>query len=112
MGIDRKDHAKHMEYIEIQGLHLPRLTLGTVQLGMDYGIANTAGKPDYEKSAGILDAALEGGINAFDTAAAYGDSEAVIGRYFWSMPEGAAKPIIITKLKTGTDVLLKRKRIV
>jgi aryl-alcohol dehydrogenase-like predicted oxidoreductase len=100
-----------MEYVDLKGLHLSRLTLGTVQLGMDYGIANTAGKPDYERSSGILDAALEGGINAFDTAAAYGDSEAVIGRYFGSLPEGAAEPIIITKLKTGTDVPLKRKEL-
>lgn len=100
-----------MEYVDIKGLSLPRLTLGTVQLGMDYGIANTEGKPDYEKSAEILNAAMKGGINAFDTAAAYGDSEAVLGRYFGNLPESTGKPIVITKLKTGTDTPLSQEEL-
>lgn len=53
--------------------------LGTVQLGMDYGIANTQGKPDYRKAAAIVEAAWSGGIRHFDTAQSYGDSEAVLG---------------------------------
>ena len=35
------------------------MTLGTVQLGMNYGIANNAGKPDEQKSFSILASALE-----------------------------------------------------
>ena len=58
------------------------MTLGTVQLGMEYGISNSTGKPDRKESFSILDKAMEGGINSFDTALAYGDSEAVLGDYF------------------------------
>ncbi len=72
------------------------MTLGTVQLGMNYGIANAAGKPSEEKSFSILRSALEGGITALDTARAYGDSELVIGRFLkqWQ----GEKPAIITKV--------------
>ena len=72
------------------------MTLGTVQLGMNYGIANEAGKPSEEKSFSILRTALEGGITALDTARAYGDSELVIGR-FLKQWEGE-QPAIITKV--------------
>ena len=74
------------------------MTLGTVQLGMNYGIANNAGKPDEEKSFAILRTALEGGVTALDTARAYGDSELVIGRFLkqWQ----GEMPAIITKIPT------------
>ena len=73
-----------------------KMTLGTVQLGMNYGIANDAGKPSEEKSFSILRAALEGGVNTLDTARAYGDSEQVIGRFLKTW-EGE-RPQIITKI--------------
>ncbi len=79
-----------------QEYRLSPMTLGTVQLGMNYGIANQDGKPDEEKSFAILRAALEGGITALDTAAAYGDSEEVIGRFLRSW--NGEKPAIITKI--------------
>ena len=56
-----------------------KLMLGTVQFGMNYGIANTEGKPSFERVCGILKCAAEGGITALDTAAAYGTSEEVLG---------------------------------
>ncbi len=59
---------------------ISRLTLGTVQLGMPYGIANTQGQPEYRHAVAILATALEGGIMCFDTAAVYGNSEEVLGR--------------------------------
>ena len=72
------------------------MVLGTVQLGMNYGIANEGGKPDEEKSFSILRAALEGGADTLDTARAYGDSEEVIGRFLktWDGP----MPHIVTKI--------------
>ena len=72
------------------------MTLGTVQLGMNYGIANDAGKPSEEMSFSILQTALEGGITALDTARAYGDSELVNGRFLkqWQ----GEQPAIITKV--------------
>lgn len=59
---------------------LSRLVLGTVQLGLDYGIANTSGKPSQKTANSIIAASYEGGIRCFDTALAYGESEAVLGR--------------------------------
>lgn len=57
-----------------------KLMLGTVQFGMNYGVANTTGKPSFETVKAILKEAYDGGINALDTAPEYGDSEAVIGQ--------------------------------
>lgn len=56
-----------------------RLILGTVQLGMDYGIANTRGRPGRAEAVRIIETALAGGIRHFDTAQAYGESESVLG---------------------------------
>ncbi|EPR37160.1 NADP-dependent oxidoreductase domain containing protein [Desulfovibrio sp. X2] len=56
------------------------LVLGTVQLGMPYGIANTQGQPDQAAATRIVSAALAGGIVLFDTAQGYGESETVLGR--------------------------------
>ena len=77
-------------------MQISPMTLGTVQLGMNYGIANDAGKPDEEKSFSILRTALEGGVTALDTARAYGDSELVIGRFLkqWQ----GKLPAIVTKI--------------
>ncbi len=61
-------------------MHFSKLMLGTVQFGLNYGIANTAGKPSYETARDIIQAAYESGVNCLDTAAGYGDSEVVLGR--------------------------------
>ena len=81
-----------MQSREINGVRVSVLSLGTVQLGLNYGISNTTGKPDLEQSFSILDAAMEEGISVLDTAAAYGDSEQVIGAWLASrFPGGAAE---------------------
>ncbi|WP_027181619.1 aldo/keto reductase [Oleidesulfovibrio alaskensis] len=77
-----------------------RFVLGTVQLGMPYGVANRTGKPDQRCADGIVSAAWKSGITAFDTAAAYGDSERVLG--FSLRAAGAESPEIITKLPPHT----------
>ena len=56
------------------------LVLGTVQWGQPYGIANQTGQPTERDVAGMLDAARRAGVRSLDTARAYGNSEAVIGR--------------------------------
>ena len=85
-----------MQYMDVNGKKLPAMTLGTVQLGMNYGIANNDGKPDEAKSFAILRSALENGVNSLDTARAYGDSEHVIGRFLKTW-EGEI-PFITTKI--------------
>lgn len=69
-----------METTSFQDLRLSRIMLGTAQFGLAYGVANTLGKPDLSSVRAILAAAHECGINCLDTAASYGDSEAVIGQ--------------------------------
>lgn len=61
-------------------MNFSRLLLGTVQFGLNYGIANTQGKPSFERVKAILRTALDNGITSLDTAAAYGDSEEVLGK--------------------------------
>ncbi len=63
-------------------INFSKIMLGTVQFGLNYGIANTNGKPSYERSREIVADAYKNGITSFDTAAAYGDSEMVLGRIF------------------------------
>ncbi len=55
------------------------LGIGTVQFGLDYGIANAAGRSSPDQVAAVLAAARRHGISVLDTAAAYGESEAVLG---------------------------------
>ena len=70
-----------MKYIEKNGYKISQLTLGTVQLGLAYGVNNEKGMPSFEESSAILDTALSCGIVSFDTARAYGKSELVLRRY-------------------------------
>ncbi len=55
------------------------MTLGTAQLGFDYGIANRTGIPSQSQSATILHQAIAHGVTAIDTARAYGKAEGVLG---------------------------------
>lgn len=80
---------------------ISKMTLGTVQLGLDYGIANNEGKPDEEKAFSIIDSALATGVNCLDTAADYGDSEKVIGKYLTVCNKRRSELSIVTKFKLG-----------
>jgi aryl-alcohol dehydrogenase-like predicted oxidoreductase len=56
------------------------LALGTAQFGMQYGVANNSGQPSEAEIKEILQIAGANGINALDTAIAYGDCEERLGR--------------------------------
>lgn len=56
-----------------------KLGLGTVQFGLPYGITNTEGQVSQQEAARILSFAKQSGITVLDTAAAYGNSEKVLG---------------------------------
>jgi aryl-alcohol dehydrogenase-like predicted oxidoreductase len=56
-----------------------KLAIGTVQFGLNYGIANASGRASPQEAARILTRARDVGIDTVDTAAAYGDSEKVLG---------------------------------
>lgn len=55
------------------------LALGTVQFGLSYGIANATGQTSPDEAARIVERARQAGMDTLDTAAAYGDSERVLG---------------------------------
>lgn len=56
-----------------------KIGLGTAQIGLDYGVSNTAGAVSPAEAASIVRLAREAGIRTVDTAAAYGDAEAKLG---------------------------------
>ncbi len=99
-----------MEYINKAGLHISRLTLGTVALGMNYGISNDSGQPSARKSQEILSTAYDLGINTFDTANDYGCAEALIGKYIGDQ-RNEREPVIVTKFKLNVKGILNRKQV-
>ena len=73
---------------------LEKICLGTAQFGLDYGINNTRGKIPKNEVFGILEYALQNGIEFIDTAYAYGDSEKVLGDFIKNNPNGKKFKII------------------
>lgn len=69
-----------MQTIPFHEYEFSRLMLGTVQFGLSYGVANTKGQPSFQDVCTMLEQAYAGGVNCLDTAPAYGESEAVLGR--------------------------------
>ncbi|MCE7980622.1 MAG: aldo/keto reductase [Caldilinea sp. CFX5] len=63
-------------------LAVSALALGTVELGMDYGIAASGHftRPAETAAIDLVHAALAAGVTFIDTARAYGESEAVLGK--------------------------------
>lgn len=100
-----------MKYVQAKGLNLSAFALGTVQLGIEYGLGEHSAKPTEEAAFAILDRAVDLGINTLDTANNYGDSEAVIGRWLTKRrAEGKKLPYIVTKvgpLKHGSYDILR-----
>jgi aryl-alcohol dehydrogenase-like predicted oxidoreductase len=74
-----------------------KLALGTVQFGLDYGVANASGRVTAQEASNILQRAQVCGMDTLDTAIAYGDSEAVLGQL------GIAQWKTITKLPAVPD---------
>ena len=58
----------------------PQLCLGTAQFGLAYGITNAGGQVPEDAVATLLIQAQAAGIRWLDTAQAYGNAEAVLGR--------------------------------
>jgi aryl-alcohol dehydrogenase-like predicted oxidoreductase len=81
-------------------LKTKKIILGTVQLGLSYGINNSKGKPTKNQAFEILEEAHKNGIKFLDTAAAYGDSEEVIGSFHSSSQKHFS---ILTKFHAEGD---------
>ncbi len=70
------------------GLSVSSLSLGTVALGVDYGIRNDGdGKPERSSAINLIHAACDAGINLFDTAPAYGMAESILGDALAAYPD-------------------------
>lgn len=74
-----------------------KLALGTVQFGLDYGVANASGRVAMQEASAILQRAQVCGMDTLDTAITYGDSEAVLGQL------GIGQWKTITKLPAVPD---------
>src|SRR3989304_10330472 len=85
---------EHMKQ-KICGIPISKLSLGTVQFGIPYGISNKNGKPNTKTVFEILEYALKNGINSFDTSPAYGRSEKILGSY---LNKKKINTIIMTKI--------------
>lgn len=66
------------------GLTISELAFGCVEIGMPYGIGvkSVQDMPGESASIHLLQTALEAGINFFDTARLYGNSENIISKAF------------------------------
>jgi spore coat polysaccharide biosynthesis protein SpsF len=71
-------------------------TLGTAQLGMEYGVVNQAGRPLQQDAVAMVQRAIDRGVKTFDTARAYGDAEAILGEAMDGSRRGGTS--VITKL--------------
>src|SRR6266853_6726240 len=79
------------------GLHVSQLALGTAAFGLEnYGIQEPGeqGRLSEDQAIGLVRAAVDKGINFFDTARGYGESEAVLGKGL----NGHSSCIVATKI--------------
>jgi len=83
-----------------------KLVLGTVQLGLRYGINNLKGLVTNQESYDILSIANDNGIKTLDTAADYGDSEIKIGNFISKQNKKSFD--IITKFSKKEGVSWKK----
>jgi len=84
------------------GLQISEISLGTVEIGLDYGFKGDAhyGKPDVQASIRLLRTALDHGINFLDTARSYGTSEEIIGQALEGM---SSPPYVSSKVLLSKD---------
>ena len=81
---------------------ISKISLGTVQLGVEYGVANQSGKPSKELAHKIISSCHRHNVRLYDTADAYGDSQKVVGQYFKKHRTGLES--IVTKLSILDDL--------
>lgn len=91
-------------------MNISPLTLGTVQLGINYGIANDSGKPDRTVGEAILKEALQLGITTLDTSRHYGDSEEVIGDFLAASERDPEELLVVSKFNWSVRALTDLQR--
>ena len=86
---------------------LEKLGLGTVQFGQAYGVSNARGQVPKDEVGAILANATKAGIGLLDTAANYGEAEAVVASFDLSPFRVVTKTI---HLAHGLDTVVARAR--
>lgn len=78
--------------------NVSKLMLGTAQLGGKYGIANVVGMPTKQECCDIIQHALSSGVESFDTAPGYGESEVRIGECLKELSHMQTSARVVTKI--------------
>ena len=94
--VNASTSAVRVPFHMVRGRAHSQLTLGTVQLGMKYGIANRTGMPPRATALNLVQQAISYGVTQLDTARAYGESESVLGEALQG--EWRSQAEVITKL--------------
>ena len=84
------------------GIRVSEISFGGVEIGLPYGIG-VKSKTDMlseTEAIHLLHAAIDSGINFFDTASMYGTSESIIGRAFQGRRD---RMVICTKCRHFRD---------
>ena len=76
---------------------MKKIALGTVQFGLDYGIANKSGQVSIGEIRNIFEYAKMNSLDTLDTAIGYGDSEERLGTV------GVSQWNVVTKLPAIPD---------
>jgi aryl-alcohol dehydrogenase-like predicted oxidoreductase len=84
-----------------------KVILGTVQLGLPYGVNNSSGQPEQREAFDILTYAFDHGITTLDSADNYGEAIFVIGKYIKSSHR---KFNVINKFKIDQTPLIDKLR--
>ena len=82
------------------GLLVSRLCLGTMTFGSGEGMFKAIGAVDQKGADGLIKAAIDAGINFFDTADVYsdGESETTLGQSFKNLNMARKDVVIATKV--------------
>lgn len=86
---------------------LNKLILGTVQLGLPYGINNVCGQIPIDDSLTLLEEAFKSGITFLDTAEAYGNAHEIIGLFH--RRNASARFNVLTKLPHEFEEYIEEK---
>jgi aryl-alcohol dehydrogenase-like predicted oxidoreductase len=84
------------------GFSVSEIAFGGVEIGMPYGIGvnDHSDMLSNQEAVKLLHASLDGGINFFDTARLYGESECIMGKAFHDRRD---KVVIATKCRHFRD---------
>lgn len=84
------------------GIVVSEIAFGGVEIGMPYGIGvhDRSDMLSHAEAIRLLHVALEGGINFFDTARMYGESETIMGKAFHDRRQNV---VLSTKCKHFRD---------